>query len=72
MSYRDVFIENYKREYGFELQNRKVLVDDIRVRAVGKSATSDYVINQQIATSNLDYTANTPIPEKVDVNTPWK
>jgi N-methylhydantoinase A/oxoprolinase/acetone carboxylase beta subunit len=72
MSYRDVFIENYKREYGFELQNRKVLVDDIRVRAVGKSATSDHVINQQIATSNLDYTANTPIPENVDVNTPWK
>ena len=39
-TYQEVFIENYRREYGFELHNREILVDDIRVRAVGKSASS--------------------------------
>ena len=38
--YEDVFIANYRREYGFELIGRDVLVDDIRVRAVGASASS--------------------------------
>jgi 5-oxoprolinase (ATP-hydrolysing) len=33
-SYEEVFISNYKREYGFELTNRQILIDDIRVRAV--------------------------------------
>jgi 5-oxoprolinase (ATP-hydrolysing) len=36
-SYERTFIDNYKREYGFELRGRSVLVDDIRVRAVGHS-----------------------------------
>lgn len=36
-SYEEVFVQNYKREYGFELVGRSVLVDDIRVRAVGNA-----------------------------------
>lgn len=34
------FINSYKREYGFELINRKILVDDIRIRAVGHNIDS--------------------------------
>lgn len=34
--YREIFIENYIREYGFELKERVIVVDDIRVRAVGR------------------------------------
>lgn len=36
-TYHDVFVANYRREYGFELQGRAILVDDIRVRGTGKS-----------------------------------
>jgi len=39
-AYEQVFLENYRREYGFELVGRSILVDDIRVRAIGRSATS--------------------------------
>lgn len=35
-SYSDVFIENYRREYGFELKDRAILVDDVRVRVTGQ------------------------------------
>lgn len=34
----DTFCGLYRREYGFELQHRAILVDDLRVRAVGKSS----------------------------------
>ena len=30
------FEETYKREFGFILEDRKVVVDDVRVRAKGK------------------------------------
>jgi 5-oxoprolinase (ATP-hydrolysing) len=38
-SYEQEFIEGYRREFGFELIDRQILVDDIRVRAVGKAKT---------------------------------
>jgi N-methylhydantoinase A/oxoprolinase/acetone carboxylase beta subunit len=31
----ELFLFNYKREYGFELLGRDILIDDIRVRAIG-------------------------------------
>jgi 5-oxoprolinase (ATP-hydrolysing) len=37
LSYEDIFVQNYRREYGFELKDRQILIDDIRVRAIGKS-----------------------------------
>ena len=40
-SFRDNFNERYKTEFGFTLPDRTIIVDDIRVRAVGKSNTSD-------------------------------
>jgi 5-oxoprolinase (ATP-hydrolysing) len=38
-SYEEEFIGSYRREFGFELVDRSVLIDDIRVRAVGKATT---------------------------------
>lgn len=35
VDYITAFEEAYRREYGFILENRKVLVDDIRIRAAG-------------------------------------
>ena len=35
--YETKFLEEHKREFGFNLFGRDILVDDIRVRAVGKS-----------------------------------
>lgn len=35
--YAELFLINYKREYGFELLGRDILIDDIRVRAIGIS-----------------------------------
>ena len=34
------FAACYSREYGFELQNRSILVDDLRVRCVGHNTSS--------------------------------
>ena len=33
-------MQRYKREFGFLLQNRSIVVDDVRVRAVGKTKFS--------------------------------
>lgn len=38
--YEEVFVRNYRREFGFELIGRRVLVDDVRVRAVGHASSS--------------------------------
>lgn len=35
------FVSRYKREFGFVLQGRNIIVDDIRVRAVGRSCLTD-------------------------------
>ncbi|ORX34267.1 Hydantoinase B/oxoprolinase-domain-containing protein [Kockovaella imperatae] len=36
-NYESRFFEEHKREFGFNLEKRDILVDDLRVRAVGKS-----------------------------------
>ncbi|KAG0051544.1 hypothetical protein BGZ83_003585 [Gryganskiella cystojenkinii] len=35
------FVQNYKYEFGFSLPDRDIIVDDIRVRGIGKSAQGD-------------------------------
>ena len=40
-NYEKKFIEDHKREFGFNLSNRDILVDDLRVRAVGQSLARD-------------------------------
>jgi 5-oxoprolinase (ATP-hydrolysing) len=58
--YQRVFCENYKREYGFELTGRSILVDDVRVRATGKSGTS---VPQSSERSNSSSSAK-PTPKE--------
>lgn len=38
-SFQSVFEERYRSEYGFVLQNREIIVDDIRIRGLGKTST---------------------------------
>ena len=40
-SFKENFSEKYKTEFGFTLPDRTVIVDDVRVRAVGKSHMND-------------------------------
>jgi 5-oxoprolinase (ATP-hydrolysing) len=39
--YENKFFDDHKREFGFNLSGRDILVDDIRVRAVGKSLSRE-------------------------------
>ena len=36
-TFLESFLHRYKTEFGFVLQNRDVLVDDVRVRGIGKT-----------------------------------
>lgn len=36
-TYLDAFLHRYQTEFGFVLQNRDVLVDDVRVRGIGQT-----------------------------------
>ncbi|KAJ3316021.1 hypothetical protein HDV04_000230 [Boothiomyces sp. JEL0838] len=35
--FEKIFLENYQQEFGFTLPDRSILVDDIRIRGIGKS-----------------------------------
>ncbi|KAF8949330.1 hypothetical protein BGZ47_006867 [Haplosporangium gracile] len=39
-NFSGAFVENYKYEFGFHLPDRDIIVDDVRVRGIGKSAQS--------------------------------
>ena len=39
--YERKFFDEHKREFGFNLERRDIIVDDLRVRAVGKSTGSE-------------------------------
>jgi 5-oxoprolinase (ATP-hydrolysing) len=59
-SYLEVFVEHYKREHGFTL-DRAVLIDDIRVRAIGTTRTTslhDDVDSKMATPSNTSSTAD--------------
>ena len=49
LAYAEAFVSNYRREFGFELQNRSILIDDVRVRAVGRSLS---LLNMQSKKQN--------------------
>jgi N-methylhydantoinase A/oxoprolinase/acetone carboxylase beta subunit len=40
-TFLESFLHRYKTEFGFVLQNRDVLVDDVRVRGIGKTQFED-------------------------------
>ena len=37
VTFEDAFVAQYKREFGFTLTGRRIFIDDIRVRGVGKN-----------------------------------
>ena len=41
-AYEAVFVEHYRREFGFELVGRAVLLDDVRVRAIGNRSQGGF------------------------------
>ena len=48
---RAVFMENYKREFGFVLSDRELIVDDLRVRAHGLSDINESHVDEMEKTS---------------------
>lgn len=63
-SYEVKFIESYRREFGFELTNRSVLVDDIRIRAIGKAGT---LLNQKqnYIHNDIDENRKLTVPQQI-------
>ncbi|XP_065215199.1 5-oxoprolinase isoform X2 [Planococcus citri] len=56
------FLERYKKEFGFILPERKIMVDDIRIRGIGKSPISPPDVNE-----TETYTAKLSPKKVVDV-----
>ncbi|CAF5162334.1 unnamed protein product, partial [Rotaria sp. Silwood1] len=50
-SFINVFLKKYKEQFGFNLPNRPIIVDDIRIRALAKSAMN---IDRKIDTRPKD------------------
>lgn len=49
--FAEAFVGNYKYEFGFSLPDRDIIVDDIRVRGIGKSAqTSKMSVHEEMKT----------------------
>jgi len=67
-SYVSNFVHSYRTEFGFELVNRYILVDDVRVRAIGKAGTlleqKQRVVSYAAssASSDITTTASSPSP----------
>ncbi|ESO82255.1 hypothetical protein LOTGIDRAFT_170168 [Lottia gigantea] len=55
--FRSAFLQRYKTEFGFIIEDRKIMVDDIRVRGVGKSSAASNI--------NIPSSSETPSPEKI-------
>ncbi|KAG0274572.1 hypothetical protein BGZ95_009643 [Linnemannia exigua] len=50
-NFSEAFVENYKYEFGFHLPDRDIIVDDVRVRGIGKSAQSSSLsVHEEIKT----------------------
>ncbi|MGD9212995.1 MAG: hydantoinase B/oxoprolinase family protein, partial [Desulfobacteraceae bacterium] len=56
LNFAVAFSENYRREFGFDLKNRSIIVDDIRVNARGKSP----------GLKRMKIEAATTSPQKID------
>lgn len=57
-NFESSFLKRYQKEFGFILEGRSIIVDDIRVRGCGKSKTPQELDIQASPTSN-------PEPEKI-------
>ncbi|KAJ5591763.1 uncharacterized protein N7459_002132 [Penicillium hispanicum] len=52
-AFGEAFVQQHEREFGFTLPDRDIIVDDIRVRGIGKSfEASEKTVDQQLQQSN--------------------
>lgn len=51
------FVKRYQKEFGFILEGRNIIVDDVRVRGCGKSKTPEEV--------SIKISQNPPVPTKI-------
>ncbi|EPQ63220.1 Bgt-5230 [Blumeria graminis f. sp. tritici] len=48
-SFGKAFIQEHRREYGFEIPDREIIIDDIRIRGKGKNLTrADKTVDKQL------------------------
>jgi 5-oxoprolinase (ATP-hydrolysing) len=52
-NFKETFVDQYKSEFGFTLPDRKIIVDDARVRAIGKSHATGVNKDRQSVHSEL-------------------
>jgi N-methylhydantoinase A/oxoprolinase/acetone carboxylase beta subunit len=50
-SFKNIFLKKYKDQFGFILPDRPIIIDDIRIRALAKSAMN---INRKIGIRSND------------------
>lgn len=57
-NFEKAFVDRYRREFGFTLNEQEVLVDDIRVRGIGKS----HFVEDDEFENDLDLQVNSHVP----------
>ncbi len=62
-TFLDSFLHRYKTEFGFVLQNRDVLVDDVRVRGIGKT---EFETSDQVESADEPVNLADPRPKPVE------
>mmetsp|Transcript_10110 Transcript_10110/g.16753 ORF Transcript_10110/g.16753 Transcript_10110/m.16753 type:complete len:843 (+) Transcript_10110:124-2652(+) len=61
----DQFRASYRREYGFELTGRELLVDDVRIRAVGSSLGLQSTVNSGAGVNDTPVLLPLPTPHSI-------
>lgn len=59
-NFEKAFVDRYKREFGFTMNNQDVFVDDIRIRGIGKSHFVEEIENDKEMQSNSNGIPNSP------------
>ena len=60
-TYLDAFLHRYRTEFGFVLQNRDILVDDVRVRGIGKTGFENEAEINSAASESPKPVETTPV-----------
>jgi 5-oxoprolinase (ATP-hydrolysing) len=56
--YEKEFVAQYRREFGFILSSRKLIVEDVRVRAIGKGKNIEQQAIEEAATPDCEPTSH--------------
>ena len=60
-----IFVANYKKEFGFTLPDRDILIDDLRVRAIGKSIATGLDVKWTTVFDDLKTLKSKPAPKSM-------